>query len=286
MKTYSAEPVNEKMVRIPCNLCSCRQVAPYLTCDKFAFVKCPVCGMIYQNPQPDFSELKQRYRDNYFDYEITNEENFFSLMKLGLKDIHFPALAARYPRERCFLDIGCATGMLLAHMREQGWQVRGVDICRESAEYGIRKRGVDIYIGPLSEAGFPSASFHVIHFSHLIEHVPDPSALLREVHRLLTPDGIIIVTTPNAAGFQARLLGKNWRSAIADHVFLFTPKTLVRLLTQTGFVSRKFVTWGGIAKGVAPTVIKKPLDFLAKKWNCGDVMLVLAEKEGFSQPGV
>ena len=55
----------------------------------------------------------------------------------------------------------------------------------------------------------------MVHFSPVIEHVPDPKGMLKEVRRILRTDGMAIITTPNVLGFQARLFGKDWRSAIA-----------------------------------------------------------------------
>ena len=96
---------------------------------------------------------------------------------------------------------------------------RGVDVCRESAEYGKSHRGVDIFPGTLEEARFADGTFGAVHFSHLIEHVPDPRGFLGEVKRILAPGGYALITTPNIDGFQARLFGKAWRSAIADQRF-------------------------------------------------------------------
>jgi 2-polyprenyl-3-methyl-5-hydroxy-6-metoxy-1,4-benzoquinol methylase len=246
--------------------------------EEYVFVKCSSCGLVYQNPRPDMLELQERYASDYFEYEVNNEANFFNLMKLGLADIGFNRIVKEKSENRSFLDIGCATGMLLQHMKEQGWTVSGVDLCRESALHGIRERGVPIFIGSLEDAKFPDKHFSVIHFSHLIEHVIDPKSLLREVKRILKDSGFAIITTPNIDGLQARLLGKNWRSAIADHLHLFSKKTLFRLLSDLGFSIEKIVTWGGIALGLAPGYIKAPLDRLAKKFGFGDVMLFLVRK--------
>ena len=52
---------------------------------------------------------------------------------------------------------------------------------------------------------------------------------------MLAPGGILALTTPNADGFQARLLGPEWRSAIYDHLYLFSLRTLASLLESHGF---------------------------------------------------
>lgn len=277
-KTYSSAPGVERFRNVPCPLCGADKPAGFLSCDGFSFVRCTACRAVYQNPTPVFEDLRRRYGEGYFEYEYENERNFFHLMELGLSDVDFETRTRHFSAPRTFLDIGCATGMLIAAMQGKGWDVRGVDICRESAEYGRRRRGVDIFPGTLEEAGFPDQSFSVIHFSHLIEHVPDPRGFLAEVRRILKPGGFAVITTPNVDGFQAKLFRSGWRSAIADHLVLFSRHTLRKLLRASGFDVLASVTWGGLAVGTAPPLVKRPVDRLAKRFGFGDVVLFLTEK--------
>jgi 2-polyprenyl-3-methyl-5-hydroxy-6-metoxy-1,4-benzoquinol methylase len=142
----------------------------------------------------------------------------------------------------------------------------------------MKTRGVVIDVGTLEETRYPDGSFTAVHFSHLIEHVPDPRGFLLEVKRILVPGGVAVIATPNIEGLQARIFRGKWRSAIADHLTLFGVTTLKRLLGETEFSIEKTVTWGGLARGIAPLWVKKPLDFLAKKWGFGDVMLISARR--------
>jgi 2-polyprenyl-3-methyl-5-hydroxy-6-metoxy-1,4-benzoquinol methylase len=277
-KTYSSAPGNERQETIGCPACAGRDARHFLACEGFAFIRCTACGLVYQNPRPVFDDLRRRYGDQYFSYELTNERNFFGLMQMGLRDIGFEALTENLPSPRTFLDVGCATGMLIESMKAKGWEASGVDLCRESAEYGMAHRGIRIHVGTLEEAKFPGESFSVVHFSHLIEHVPDPVGYLAEVRRVLKPGGFAVITTPNVDGLQARLFGKGWRSAIADHLVLFSKRTLGRIIRNAGFDVRQTVTWGGLAVGTAPMPVKKPVDWLAKRFGFGDVVLFLAAK--------
>ena len=275
-KTWSAAfHPEERVERVACPLCGARDDEPRLACEGFSFSRCRRCGMVYQNPRPDFEALRRRYGTQYFDYERANDENFFNLMRLGMADVRFEEEARAIRAPRTFLDVGCATGMLVAWMRDRGWDARGVDVCRESAEYGMRERGVRIHVGTLEEARFAPGSFAVVHFSHLVEHLADPRAFLAEVRRVLRDDGIVLVTTPNIDGLQARLFGSRWRSAIADHVALFSKRTLRQLLAESGFSVARMVCWGGLAAGTAPGWLKRPADRLAKRWGFGDVMMAL-----------
>jgi len=71
---------------------------------------------------------------------------------------------------------------------------------------------------------------------------------------------------------------ENWRSAIADHMVLFSRKTLNLLLQKHGFHVERSKTWGGIPMGMAPGWIKNIADRLAKRAGWGDVMVVRARK--------
>jgi 2-polyprenyl-3-methyl-5-hydroxy-6-metoxy-1,4-benzoquinol methylase len=278
MKTYSSAPGRERLEEIPCPMCGGRSSRRRLEGEGFVFVRCSSCRLVYQNPRPVFDDLRGRYGEGYFSYELENDLNFFNLMKLGLADVDFDRLTEGLPRPRRFLDVGCATGMLVEEMKGRGWDSQGVDLCRESAEYGRRVRGVPIFAGTLEEARFPRESFQAVHFSHLIEHVPDPRGFLREVAGILAPGGRAVITTPNIDGLQARLFRGGWRSAIADHLVLFSPGTLRRLVVEAGFRVERTVTWGGLAKGTVPAFVKNPADRLAKRFGFGDVMLFLVRK--------
>ena len=263
----------EKLEEVVCNICESKDCSAYLMMDGYSYQKCNECGLVYQNPRPVFDDLRKRYRDNYFEYEIKNQENFFNLMKLGLRDIGFDLLFPEGETGRSFLDIGCATGLLLNHMKHRGWKTKGVEICRESVEYATEQFDLDLFIGTLPEAAFEDRSFDVVHFSHLIEHVSDPKTLLLEVKRILKPHGHVILTTPNVDGFQAKYARTSWRSAIPDHVYLFSKKTMRLILGQTGFKIIKQISWGGIPAGKRVKLFKSPADRFAKLFNVGDVML-------------
>jgi SAM-dependent methyltransferase len=234
------------------------------------------------NPQPRREAVEDRYREShgedYLAYELANEEAFLRLQALALGDAGFDfSGGGKVPRR--VLDIGCATGALLARLREEGWEVCGAEICRPEAEYGRRERGLDIRELPLEECRFPPASFEAVLASHLIEHLNAPAAFVRECRRILVPGGKLYLTTPNIAGFQARLFRGRWRSAIFDHLYLFSARTLQALLIQEGFRPEKTATWGGLAAGSAPAPVKRLADRAAKRFGFGDVMIIRAAVE-------
>ena len=271
---------------IPCSCCSGNVFKPSLECEGFNYVRCVSCGLVQRNPQPAKEEIIERYAQtygrDYLSYELENEKSFLKLQELALGDMNFAKLEkklfARCGKEPpSILDIGCATGALLETLRGRGWRVTGVEIS-PCAEYAQKERALDIKTLPLEETGFSANTFDVIHASHLIEHLNDPRSLLLEAFRILKKDGYLFITTPNIDGFQVSLFGSRWRSAIFDHLYLFSKRTLKDLLKRTGYSVKKISTWGGLAAGFAPLWIKKPVDFLVKPLGIGDVMIICARK--------
>jgi 2-polyprenyl-3-methyl-5-hydroxy-6-metoxy-1,4-benzoquinol methylase len=275
VKTFSKSPGNEAVRHVACVLCGKDDAAPWNGLDS-GFVCCRSCGLVYQQRQPVQDDLLKRYDREYFDYEIENERRFFRLMELGLKDIRFTRIESELPEPRTFIDIGCATGMLVEHMKGRGWSEMGVEVCAPAARHGIEKRGVHIHIGTLESARLAEGSFDVVHCSHLIEHLNDPRSFVREARRIVSPRGCFLVTTPNTDGFQAKLFKTEWRSMIVDHMYLFSRRTLARLLQEEGFRVVRTRTWGGLAAGTAPRVVKACADRLAKVFGFGDVVLMMA----------
>ncbi|MDH4127769.1 MAG: class I SAM-dependent methyltransferase [Spirochaetota bacterium] len=261
-----------------CNVCGNSDFNDYINCSSFSYVKCSNCGLAFQDPQPTQNEINKMYEDDYYKYILENHNAFFNLTKLGLDDVNIDKLYNKFPNEKRFLDIGCATGLLLNYVREKGWDTHGVEICKQSVHYARSNFNLNILDKPLEECKFRDNYFQVIHFAHLIEHVPNPNRLLNEVYRILQPGGYVIVTTPNTDGLFAKIYKDKWRLAIQDHLFLFSKKNLKLLLEKVGFSLLDQLSWGGIPINISKGMFKKLTDKWIKQLNLGDVMLFLAVK--------
>jgi SAM-dependent methyltransferase len=282
MKTWSTPVTEQQSDYIPCALCGGVRFGPCLSCGGFSYVKCLSCGLVQINPQPRAEEVRRRYGEGYGEdylaYELAHEAAFLRLQELALEDAGFYGLERDKAAAPSVLDIGCATGALLAKLRERGWLACGVEISTPQAGYARRERKLEVWTEPLETVCFPEQGFDAVLASHLIEHLNRPEVLVREVRRILKKDGRFFVTTPNIAGFQARLFREKWRSAIFDHLYLFSAKTLSALLARGGFRVERLVTWGGLAAGLAPLPVKRFADRAAKLLGSGDVMIARAAK--------
>jgi SAM-dependent methyltransferase len=214
-------------------------------------VRCLHCGLIFVNPRPPFEDLARQYEGSYFhcpeptfggyeDYEADRDDimrTFRGRMKLIR-----PLLGPDTPR---LLDVGCATGIFLEVVREAGWQAEGLDISTYALERA-KEKGFEVHAGTLVGAGLPEGRYDVITMWDLIEHVPDPAAVLAECHRLLRPGGVVALSTPDAGSVLARVLGGRWLGfrSIDEHLYFFSHRTMGAMLEAAGLEVRRFVQVG------------------------------------------
>ena len=105
-----------------------------------------------------------------------------------------------------------------------------------------RRLGLTVYQGTLEDV--PAATrYDVITFNHVLEHLSDPVADLREAGRRLAPGGRIEAKTPNLAGLGFRLYGNCWYPFDAPrHLLHFTPATLRRAGERAGLILQSMHT--------------------------------------------
>jgi 2-polyprenyl-3-methyl-5-hydroxy-6-metoxy-1,4-benzoquinol methylase len=110
--------------------------------------------------------------------------------------------AVKHAAGRDVLDVGCNTGYGTIRFAPVARRVGGVDVSPLAIE-AARERAIDGRPEFIQTSGFelpfPAATFDLVTSFQVLEHVPDATAFLRELARVLRPDGIMILATPNAA---------------------------------------------------------------------------------------
>jgi len=223
----------------PCPICRsekekvslCKVSFTYQTV--FDLSECPDCHVIYCNPIP----TTQQFIDFY---SIAGYE--YNRWKLECKaETYIKKLNKKQPSGK-FLDIGCATGYMINKIQQDSdWEVYGVELSQKPAEF---MRDVlklkNINRGDLFSANYPDNFFDCINISDVLEHVPNPVALLDECRRILKSNGIIMLGVPNGYNDSRGLIHyyKKFNEAgchASGHVFFFQKPTFDFLFKQTGF---------------------------------------------------
>lgn len=136
------------------------------------------------------------------------------------------------------LEVGCGNGRQLERMAQAGWRAQGVDF-DPAAVRQARSLGLEVGLGDVAEQGFADETFDAVVASHVIEHVPEPAAFLRECRRVLKPDGYLVILTPSATALGHRLFGAAWVGLDPPrHLCIFTSRSLDRLAFDAGYAVR------------------------------------------------
>jgi len=138
--------------------------------------------------------------------------------------------------ERRLLDVGCGNGSYLAQIRDVGWRAMGVEMDPQAAKVAREYRQLPVFVGTLEEAQLLEGSFDAITMNHVFEHVPDPTSLLKECYRLLSPGGHLVLAMPNLGSLGHRIFRQHWLALDPPrHLCLWRAATLSKVLRDTGF---------------------------------------------------
>jgi ubiquinone/menaquinone biosynthesis C-methylase UbiE len=123
--------------------------------------------------------------------------------------------AARFVRGRRALDIACGEGYGTASLAAAGAaSVVGIDASPEACEHARRKYRVDARAGRAEDIPLPDESVDVVVSFETIEHVEEPRRFVEECHRVLSPGGTLIVSTPNRPVYSPQ--GKHNRFHVSE----------------------------------------------------------------------
>jgi SAM-dependent methyltransferase len=207
-------------------------------------VRCPACGFIYQNPRPSEEERLKSYR-GYLPEAAEEIEAWGRMMEPVFRKAA-DLIEHHIPRGR-LLDVGTGYGFFPALMQSRGWKVMGLEASSRGARYGKKRWGLQILARPWEKASFHEEEFDVVTAFYVIEHLPDPLAFLSEVHRILRPNGMIVLRYPHTTPIKTilSLMRVNNRLYhLPFHLSDFSPQSMRRALAKVGFAQIKTVVGG------------------------------------------
>jgi len=222
-----------------CSCILCHEINATLVCrrERWRYVQCKNCGLVWIVPRPSASELTQQYKD-YLPVDHEEIAAWDRMMRPVVRS------SAHLIRTRTgadggkLLDIGCGFGFFLREMKNCGWQVEGVEISPAGIQYIRDRWDIPVHIRPLEELSLTDNVFDAVTLFYVIEHVHDPIKLLLEVNRILKPGGFILLRWPHSTPI-VKLLGPLSRKLnlyhTPYHLYDFAPDTMRTLLHHTGF---------------------------------------------------
>ncbi len=168
-----------------CPLCGSDEAYPVLGWRARRMVRCCRCSLLYRNPRPTASDIREAYAA-----ERTNLE--WEERVGGRRSHQFRRFLNLFPeRPGRLLDVGCGYGFFLKMADERGWEAVGVDLDPKGIAYAKEHLQVNALLGDLKDVRFPDSSFDLVTLWNVLDHIPDPLHFLSEIHRVLKEDGYI-----------------------------------------------------------------------------------------------
>jgi 2-polyprenyl-3-methyl-5-hydroxy-6-metoxy-1,4-benzoquinol methylase len=212
------------------------------------------CGVVFQS---EFPVGKEIYDEKYVAQLAEGKqarERYNYLLRL------YAPLIEELTYGRMMLEVGFCVPFILQSMEERGWLTWAIDVNPTLTGKGnIYKGDFLTYDFSLSGDSIQQATglekidrkFDLIWMGHVLEHLPDPLAALNKAYDLLSPDGVLFISTPDT-DFIYKHTVRGWPHLKGkEHYILWSERALCRELERLGFniimkrrnISSKFMSW-------------------------------------------
>lgn len=240
------------------------------------FLCCMACGSYIQSPQITVESLTTWYdSDNYqggarqpglayVNYEADEGARRLEARMRYQRDIEtFLQSGSRV------LEVGCASGTLLAILREAGHEVYGVDLSSRFADMAKRLYGLEVAVGDFTGMAWPACHIDAVILLGTISNLQNLPLALDCINAILKPHGILIFNFPDSGSLIARLYGDRfWMFAPSVSSFM-TIAGCCNVLTKHGFhvgQIRHDVQWPSIGKLLRHAKLNAVLSIFPQKW--------------------
>ena len=242
----------ESAIRPPCPLCGCYDTrsswygSVHYGGREFPYLECRTCHSLFAHPMPGGDTLAAMYGGGRRCGETDAAEAHSPREQLDRVSAWLDRLGTG-----TLVDFGCGTGHLLAHARDRGWAVWGIEWDATFANTVAERTGLRIL--PREETTRLDGSADVLHLGDVIEHLTEIDEQLPLLLNLLRPGGTLIAEGPLQANFTlfnavlrlTRPISRRIRQTVVEpqHVLLATLAGQRALFQRFGLQELEFTAW-------------------------------------------
>ena len=205
---------------------------------RFRIVRCRSCGLMRTNPRPTVESIGHYYPEDYGPYVNTRIRPSArpGLLRRALRP-WFSSGSWATPRLHPgrMLEVGCASGLFLEHMKGLGWSVEGLEFSEEAA-LQARGAGHRVHTGTIETVKEVAPPYDLVVGWMFLEHLHDPVRSLRILREWTAPGGWLALSVPDAGSWEFRHFGPRWFALeLPRHLAHFTRKTIRLVLDRAGW---------------------------------------------------
>jgi 2-polyprenyl-3-methyl-5-hydroxy-6-metoxy-1,4-benzoquinol methylase len=225
-----------------CILCSSKDLLYFFRKEKYNFLKCKKCGLVFVYPRPNLKLLISDFYSKKSGYHSKLNEDLNTLKRHNKKFVKIVNELVKLKLQGNLLDVGCSNGEFLFLAKKKGFKTFGVEVNENTADIAANN-GLEVFNGTLSAAKFKNDYFSVVYLGDVIEHVINPVVLIKECQRILKIGGVIVISTPNMDCFwvkstelMCRLFKFPWSTLLPPyHLFVFSASNLKKFICGLNF---------------------------------------------------
>ena len=224
-----------------CPICS-QEAALYCSKDRANYFRCDSCGAIFQDPLPTLREMMDyanaEYSNGLYKEYLEANDLKYATFEYRLHKV-MEAFQRQNPSETAprILDVGCSNGRFIEVAIRNGMEAWGLELSENAIAAASPAARARIYHGDANNIeSLGMEKFDIITAFDLVEHLFDPFSFLNHLYKMITKDGIIVITTPDASSLPRTLMGKNWPMLQPfQHTILLSRKASKMLLQKTNY---------------------------------------------------
>ncbi len=189
--------------------------------------------LLKTHPQPSLDVLPKYYESDDYISHTDGKRSLFEKVYHVIKSYSLKKkvslINSFHPEKGRLLDIGAGTGDFLATAKANGWQITGLEPSEKARNSAISK-GVS-FENDINN--IENQSFDVVTMWHVLEHVPNIEQQIKDLKRLLKPNGTIIIAVPNFKSFDANYYKEFWAAYdVPRHLWHFSKISIEKLFAR------------------------------------------------------
>ena len=203
---------------------------------------CKNCEFKFTNPFPSEETIGKYYQsENYISHSNTNKgiinKLYHLVRKQSLKSKVKLINQNTKNLKGNILDIGCGTGYFLQACKENGWAIDGMepDITARTQSEANTKQKIYNNLFDIKE----EKKYDIITLWHVLEHVHKLNESIQHIHKLLKPNGILVIAVPNCFSYDSATYKDFWAAYdVPRHLYHFTQNDMDKLLANHKFTRK------------------------------------------------